>query len=523
MKVTLRGPFRVFDDAGADRTPKGLKERALLALLLLSPGQRRTRAFVQDKLWSESDAAMASGSCRQALANVRKALGPLSDQVCSDRSAIWLHPAVAVDPGEDADVADLRNDLDVRDPEFDDWLRDLRQRFEKTTKSAPQAARAVHCAAKRPAVILWMTGASRSDKSAFLMRALAQRLEGELVLVGDIDVLLAERQIDIDAADCASAQIEIESLEEDERWFVLMRVYSLPVRRCVWTGRLQLPMQLAAIWDAPEMTRFVNQATSAVADLIAAQGGLTPFAAVHRAVRRVYDFDKASLESADGLLQRAQENDQSGLALAWRGFVRLTSALEFRQSTNSQNEEAIEFCREAIVRAGNHPVVLALASQVNLKLRGDSDFGHYLALRAAESSDRNPYALHALSQAMFYRGEFQKSHEVAVTARTSAEGMANSFSWDMQCSLSALSLGNTEMAFDSALSSHRKMPMYRPALRYLIALSLLKGRVVDAQHYVLRLQRLETDFVPRLLLLPDYPVETLRVLGMVEQLRPILA
>jgi len=124
---------------------------------------------------------------------------------------------------------------------------------------------------------------------------------------------------------------------------------------------------------------------------------------------------------------------------------------------------------------------------------------------------------------MFFRGEFQKGHDVAIVGRNTAEGMANSFSWDMQCSLSALSLGDTQMAFDNALSSHRKMPMYRPALRYLIALSLLRGRPADAQHYVTRLQRLEPDFAPQLLLLPGYPVETLRVLGMVEQLRPILA
>lgn len=523
MKVNLRGPFRVFDDAGVDRTPKGIKERALLALVLLSPGQRRTRASVQDKLWSESDAAMASGSCRQALANMRKALGPLSARVCSNRSAIWLEPMVAVDPDLDSDLAELLDDLDVRDPEFDDWLRDLRMRHQVVRPASAPVVDPAPNGAKRPAVIIRNVGLAGTERASFLLRALSQRLEGELVLIGDVDVLLTKGQAEAEAADCASALIEVESLDDAERWFVLMRVYSQPARRCVWTGRLQLPMQLAAIWDAPEMTRFVNQATSAVADLIAAQVKLTPFAAVQRAIRRVYDFDKTSLDSADTLLQRAQDSDLAGLALAWRGFVRLTSALEFRQTDSVQNEEAVEFCREAIARAGNHPVVLALASQVQMKIKGDSDFGHYLALRAAEASDQNPYALHALSQAMFFRGEFQKGHDVAMVARSSADGMANSFSWDMQCSLSALSLGNTEMAFDSALSSHRKMPMYRPALRYLIALSLLKGRPADAQHYVTRLQRLEQDFVPRLLLLPGYPVETLRVLGMVEQLRPILA
>jgi hypothetical protein len=521
MKVNLRGPFRIFDDAGQDRTPKGIKERALLALVLLAPGQRRTRASLQDKLWSESDADLASGSCRQALANVRKALGPMSSRVCSNRTAVWLDPAVPVDPDADSDVAELLDDLDVRDPEFDDWLRDLRLRHQTSQIASPPAFE-ISQRNKRPFVVIRNTGLQGTDRAAFLLRALAQRLEGELVLIGNVDVLLAERLGDADPNEPSSAQIEIESLDEEDRWFVLMRVYSHPIRRCVWTGRLQLPMNLGAIWDAPEMTRLVNQATSAVADLVAAQGNLTPFAAVQRAVRRVYDFDKVGLESADDLLQRAQDSDLAGLALAWRGFVRLTSALEFRQADRAIGDEAVEFCNEAIARAGNHPVVLALASQVHLKIKGDSDFGHYLALRAAEASDRNPYALDALSQAMFFRGEFQKSHDTALAGRNNAEGMANSFNWDMQCSLSALSLGQMDVAFSNALSCHRKMPMYRPALRYLIAFSLLRGQVTDAQHYLTRLQRLEPDFEMRMLLAQGYPVETLRLLGLVEQLRPII-
>ena len=37
----------------------------------------------------------------------------------------------------------------------------------------------------------------------------------------------------------------------------------------------------------------------------------------------------------------------------------------------------------------DHPVVLALASQVRLKLEGDLEAAHYLALRAVEQADED--------------------------------------------------------------------------------------------------------------------------------------
>ena len=88
MHMHLNGPFRVFDDLSREVTPRGIKERGLLALILLSPGQRRTRIWLQDKLWSDRSTAQGSGSLRQALSNVRKSLGPLAARLHSDRSSV---------------------------------------------------------------------------------------------------------------------------------------------------------------------------------------------------------------------------------------------------------------------------------------------------------------------------------------------------------------------------------------------------------------------------------------------------
>jgi hypothetical protein len=517
VRAELRGPFRVFDKDGTDRTPKGGKERALLALLLLAPGQKRTRAWVQSKLWSDRSGEQASVSCRQALANVRKALGPLSDNLKSDRMALWLEPTAEMASQSGAGDAEMLDDLDVRDPEFDAWLRDVRQRQDSQYLPADTFPAAVK--GGKPVVDIHYSDMEETAKGRFLARSLALMLADELSLAGDIDVrigLSAEGQKPDGDGD---ASIIVETLGEAETWYVLVRAYGRGGNRCIWTGRLRLPMRMEAIWDAFETTHLVTRAVSAVTEQIALSSKLTPFAAIQRAVRRVYDFDRAGLESAETLLRTAQHGDASGLALAWRGFVRLTSALEFRDTSADLRDEAVQFSESAVDLAPRHPVVLALASQVQMKLNGDYELGHHLALRGVEESDRNPYALDAFSQALFFRGEMDKGHKVADQARHSAAGMSNSFSWDMQCCLSALGVGLYDEALTQALASNRKMPTYRPALRYLVALNLLLGSFERARHFTARLRVLEPDFSPRLLLSPIYPVETFRALGLVERIR----
>lgn len=521
MRAEVRGPFRVSDEAGTNRTPKGMRERALLAILLLSPGQRRSRAWLQDKLWSDRSPERASVSFRQALSHIRKALGPLARRLHADRSAVWIEPKVVVDPSPQGnDVVELLDDIDVPDAEFERWLRDLRQQHGIHSHASPAPRRPV--ALNRPLVIIREQAASSEPTERFTAQWLAQRIAGELTLVGEIDIRMASDTRLVQMDELGDVEIVIEALSADQQTYMLLRTLGRPHDRCVWTGRLHLPSVTSAMWASQEATQIINRAVGSVSDLLALSCGAGPFAAVQRAVRRIHDFDRFGLEAADRLLIGAQDGDLSGLAMAWRGFVRLTLALEFRSVTTGLRDEAVSFCDAAMARAVNHPVVLALSAQVKMKLCGDYDHGLYLARRATEAGDQNPYALNALSHAMAFRGERERGYAIADTARRAADGLSNSFSWDMQCCFSALGLGMIDTALEQALSSHRKMPVYRPALRYLVALYLLSGRCAEAEHFAERLRLLEPDFALRLLVEPDYPVETLRSLGLVEGLRPML-
>ena len=521
MRVRVNGPFRVHDDAGQEVTPLGMKERGLLALLVLSPGQRRTRAWLQDKLWSDRAPEQASGSLRQALSNVRKALGAAEAELQSDRTTLWLAPEATIE----AAAGEVLDDIDIRDPEFSDWLRDLRSA--QAPGPAPQPGHAPPGLAPpdrtRPIVVIRQTDFGNAPRSRFLARAISQRIAGDLILVGEIDVIQVQAEDRILSDGQASVVIDLESFGEDEGSYLLMRIMGMPSRRIAWSGRLSLSIPVAAVWQSPEATRVVNQTVRKVADLIAGLPSLSPHAAFHRAVRRVYEFDHDGLIKADELLARVQDGEFRGLALAWRGFVRLTYALEFRDTRPDLITESRAFADEALRELADHPVVLALASQVRVNLEGDLDAGHYLALRAAEMSDQNPYALEALSHTWNLHGDPEKAHDLAQRARLAAQGLANSFSFDMQACLSAVGLGQLDEALQAALECHRKMPFYRPALRYLVALSYLCGNRDGAIWYAGRLRQIEPDFTPALLLHPGYPLETLRALGLGERLRELIS
>lgn len=538
MKAFLRGPFRITDALGEPRTPKGSKERGLLALLLLSPGQRRTRIWLQDKLWSDRNPEQGSVSLRQALANIRKALGPLSERLQADRGALWLDPPVPVDlRGSDED-GEILQDLDVRDPEFGDWLREIRLKAESMSDAAPtdgrmpvplaplrdseslprEAGRTAQRMAAPPAVSILQRRLAGSEEGRFLMRALVDRLAAALHQSGDVMVLIDEETVPGHGAARPASAIEVETLAEGENWFLLLRVIGQPGNRCVWTGRQRLPFSLGANWTSQPMQAMINRAASAAIELVSSAHRTSPYGTIQRAVRRIYDFDRHGLEAADLLLRGAESGDTSGLALAWRSFGNLTRAWEFREEAGAVWEEATHLSEESVARGRGHPVILALAAQVQMTLNGDYDYGLHLARAAVSGDDENPYALDSLSLALQAQGAFSEGHNLAERARVAAAGLSNSFSWDMQCCLTAIGIGQLQEARGLALSAHRKMPVYRPALRYLVALSLLTGAREEADYYAVRLRQMEPDFTLRILLSPSYPVETLRRLGLVEVL-----
>lgn len=521
MRLKLNGPFRIFDDQDRDVTPKGIKERGLLALILLSPGQRRTRAWVQDKLWSDKNAVQASASCRQALSKARKALGGVGVRLRSDRSAIWMEPPIQLGDAFDPSQGELLDDIDIADPEFSDWLR--MQRMQREPAAPVFVAPSGVSRNQRPMAVICRIDRSGTARGTFILRSLSQRITSGVAQLGAIDV------IEVDAEDRrggdgqAAAMVELECLDEADMAFVLLRVVAPPNRRVIWSGRLSVEPRLAVIWASVDVTRVVHRAVQAVADTVASGAGLSALAAIQKAIRRMYEFDRASLSKADDLLRGAMDSELRAQALVWRSMVRLNEAFEFREADPDRLAEAVDFAESAARFAPDNATILAMASEVTLAVEGDVEKAGFHATRALALDGKDPEALAAVGRSLRSQGRHAEAHGFAMEALHHAQGLNHSFDWDLMAAAAKIGIGDLKGAFDMAFTCYRKVPYGRHALRYLTALSLLDDRHGDAMLFAKKLQRLEPDFDMQLLLGKHYPLSSFFPADLIDRLGDKLA
>jgi TolB-like protein len=149
LELKLLGEFELRGGNGRSVAVATRKNRALLAMLALSPSGSLPRERIVRLLWSDRGQVQAQASLRQALVALKKDLAGLGsttpvsasdDRVSLDHNAVKvdvvefqrlagsngaeaLHRAVGLYRGE------LLSDIEIRDPAFERWLELERQRL----------------------------------------------------------------------------------------------------------------------------------------------------------------------------------------------------------------------------------------------------------------------------------------------------------------------------------------------------------------------------------------------------------
>lgn len=148
VRLRLLGAFWLADPDGHEIAITSKKNRALLAVLALSPGGQATRDRLCGLLWGDRDQERARNSLRQSLAVLRKELGGVAPLVLQTRDdvvgvrqgAVQVDAVDILDLADTNDLASLRQaaglyrgellaDTSVRDPGFDEWLSVERRRM----------------------------------------------------------------------------------------------------------------------------------------------------------------------------------------------------------------------------------------------------------------------------------------------------------------------------------------------------------------------------------------------------------
>lgn len=127
LEVSLFGSCIVRSARQSSYEITGAKHRALFALLATAPFGRRTRTFLQDTLWGRSCYDSGRQSLRRALSDIKAVMGADFERLLRvNNSEIALDlPSVHFigRPGG----GEFLEGIDIRDAEFNDWLRGIRQ------------------------------------------------------------------------------------------------------------------------------------------------------------------------------------------------------------------------------------------------------------------------------------------------------------------------------------------------------------------------------------------------------------
>lgn len=512
LTLSVAGPVRLTGPNGTNLTPRPMKARGILAVMAVSKGLQVLRPRLQDLLWSDRGTEQGMASLRQSLREIRVAMGNAREALISGPGWVGLDPAlVSVDlsPGDTPDM-EFAADLDIRDPEFEDWLRAMRAHFAAQWSGQPEAADA----SALPELVL--EEPVSADTSAKVVATML--LHESAARAGDLLPLRIVMITGGAAKAGGGMHLSLSAMAHAEQGQTVVLV----ILRDAQTGRSLFTRQIMI--DTAQATQSIRAACGPIAvAILGAVESVGAKVAAHLPVRDVFSYSPDRLMAADRALAKFEGISDTAVLWAMRAYVRNTMVLERLAEDPSQAiAEAQDFSSRALAQDPSNPTVLAVAA-LSATRRRDYDFAHQLARNAVQQDGSNALARLALSQALSDLGQHDAAEVEAQRANTGAMVGLGPATWLMRLAITALRNGRREQAESHLVAASGFAPDYRPPLRFLAALRYDRGDEAGAAQALEKLRRIERDFTLDMMDSPTYPVATLRDIGLLGLTRsPVL-
>jgi DNA-binding SARP family transcriptional activator len=540
--IELVGRFRLYAPDGSDVTPRPMAS-ALLALLALSPGQQRSREYIQDKLWSTRSPEQGRTSLRNALADIRAALGEdLRECLRSDQQTIALDPQrVTLDWGcahlqsPTGSAADLSSNAPVlledmgriRDPEFQNWLRDVRMDFERklfdaalpvVTPKHPEPSR-VPTTAMRPWLVVSadVLGADPDHVAAASLAAelLQDAIGLSVTQFGAIDIVDCPRP-----GPGVIVAMKLHANSTRHQLYVRVRSSARPAPSL--SIACELPAKTSAVLKSPAFLDVVSRSADvALHEIGQLHTGDNSGAhqAAFDALHHMQRFGRDNLVLADDRLAVAYETEPRPLYLAMQAFVRAFLIGErIPHDPEVLREEAREQLGDAMRAEPHNAAVLALASHVHNFLFRDPAAGHEFARRSLAVSPANTLAMSCLGRAEIQKGNSRVGFRLVRRATAGSGPSAYRFLLEFNHSIGAISVRKFDEAIRIAEVLHAEFPRFPPVMRNLFALYLKNDNRERARRIFAELRQIEPDFSVRAMREASYPARGLRAAGVLPEM-----
>lgn len=520
LLIQLLGPFRIRKWTGEDCTPRGRKACALLAMLALSPDHKRSRVWIQDRLWGSRAKEQGAASLRQSLTEIRKAFGSSHNVVLADSFLLALDsrlfetdlgqvPLPELQPG-----TELLEGFDIAEEEFEEWLREQRQQLRVRAAAPRTSPRSVESNARSgsdmqlPHNRIVLVNGSRTGPTEVAVTAdsLVDSIAKTITELGAAKILdrrsTSDDHSETGDASAANKMLSLRSdiFGSDTKRIVRLALLQLPANTLAWSSTIQVCGEEALDLNDANVMRTINLVVNFAIDQFIRVGSessdkVTASNLCYSGILHLFRLGKINFETADRLFGTAFEIEPRGIYLAWRAYLR-TFLLAERQFTCRQTieAEAFDFMYRALELEPHNSYVAGLSAHVQTMMRRSYVAAYELAERSIQLNHANPIGWACLGIAKSYLGKPEAGFQHTLLARTIAGSAPFRYQLDALSCIAGTMAGELDKAVHLAEASHALAPTFAPPLRYLSALYAHDGRPDLSLEMVRKLRASEPDF-----------------------------
>lgn len=509
------GPFRVVGRDGSELTPKGQVRRAILAVLLMSPGRSCTKQSLLDLFWAQSPPAKSRASLRTALSALKKELAPLGDDViASDRYHVRLaSSALTAGLAQSTEAAGLPFlqdlDVEVRGAEgFEDWLRDMRLHHADAQGQTRETQRPGDNAVRMYAV-------DHAPIRDMALGLLPCRMSGTAPQVETRANLLVDHLIET-----LSAALSVKLFDYRDGYgvhrpqtaglqhgngprFMLQPSVDLAARR--FTLRLVDARSQELLWSSGLASAFVFENTPqesqdetdiarCVEQVIAVfgqgLGGEEPLLSPYHALISMFQLKAEELDRLDTLLMhsRAQADDAylDGLK-CYLATIRL--AENIRPSDGMDAGDLYGAARRAMRPDAFHGYNLAMAGYALSFLSGQKELGLDLTTSAVEVAPTQAFCWDQHALCLFSLDAYDDAFAAAQKAQALGVHSPIRYTYDTTAAIIAFARGDYLSTARYGNRAMFRMPRFTPALKYTAAALGQLNQLSDSRRLLTQMQR----------------------------------
>jgi tetratricopeptide (TPR) repeat protein len=523
--LQLSGAFRFIDPTNANLAPKSRRGQAIIAMLAVAPGGRRSRIWLRERLWSTRSDEQAAPSLRQALSDIRRQLGTRWSAILgSDRHDIWLETGqlnIRYD-----NKAEFLEGFDVGDVGFTNWLREFRSTPDPSTLIARSAAHltvdtpvgrsgpaegparlpARPSLAILPVRVAHFNARDTTIADGIIDRIISSLSEYDIVTIADYrdsgDKVKANTPLFL------SLRCTISNIGDDDHLaFAITEVESSTV---YFTQQFTVKSN-----DADAINKyhaFIDVIVNKVIDFFSrsetfATESKTAGALIASAAHKMFYLGRDDLAVAEDHLRQALAICPQPTGWAWLAFLQTFRIGQSHAGLRSELVEEIDSIIDRVLTAApTNALCLTLIAHVKSYLFRDFEQADMLFKRALSIHPGRPMTWALRSNLHAYTGDFDASLASARHSQALGQFSPISFYFESASCINAAISGDVPRAVTLGRKLLQIRPNYIAPQRFVLAMYGGLGRQQESKGLLAHLQKEDPDFSIEQIRSTEHPI-----------------